>query len=424
MKKLLFLLSVIVACLPFAACSDSHEGMEPEVSIGANDPMEEEIEYDVFKEIGLTENAKLALPGANEFSLNLFKKAFVGEYESPNVCVSPLSIYVATSMLANGDNGESAKKVLKVLGFGNFEIGHQCIDELCETLIAELGSVDRLTTVSLANSVWYNPVYNIKSDFAKMTQNVFYGEIIAKDPAGESGMAAINEWIYEKTFNKLQNFLEKPLSGDVALVNTCYFKTPWEVKFSKDKTKKDLFYDNDHGRELDMMYAKNWLRIYQTDNFSAVKLFSGNSNYSLTAIMPEGINTLDALCKTLTQDYIKNIDERVELKYAELRFPKMSVDFKLDLKNIFEEFVPSFSLMEFKDIADIPLIVNSIPHGVKLDIDEDGIEGASATIFDMIMSGGTTPKEISLNFNRPYLYIIKEESTGVILFIGVFHGVA
>lgn len=71
-----------------------------------------------------------------------------------------------------------------------------------------------------------------------------------------------------------------------------------------------------------------------------------------------------------------------------------------------------FSSPDFRRIADVPLFVSSIQHQSALDLAEDGVEASAVTSVVMSRSIST------FSLNRPFVFLIIEDTTGVPLFIG------
>ena len=65
-----------------------------------------------------------------------------------------------------------------------------------------------------------------------------------------------------------------------------------------------------------------------------------------------------------------------------------------------------------------PMEIDSIYHGAYIKVDKDGTEAAAATA---VMAGATAfyePVVRYINLDKPFIYIIKEETYGNILFMG------
>jgi hypothetical protein len=68
----------------------------------------------------------------------------------------------------------------------------------------------------------------------------------------------------------------------------------------------------------------------------------------------------------------------------------------------------------------VPTFIDLMKQVSKIKVDEEGTEAAAVTIIGNVATG--MPREAQFIANRPFLYIISEQSTGVIFFIGQYLG--
>lgn len=53
-----------------------------------------------------------------------------------------------------------------------------------------------------------------------------------------------------------------------------------------------------------------------------------------------------------------------------------------------------------------------------LKVEEKGTEGASETYTGSVSSSGTSVKDPEIKMERPFVYVIEEQSTGAVVFVG------
>ena len=68
-------------------------------------------------------------------------------------------------------------------------------------------------------------------------------------------------------------------------------------------------------------------------------------------------------------------------------------------------------------ITDGKLGINMVSHNAVIQVDEEGSKASAATIIGVDTSAGGSL--IELNFNRPFLFFIKEKSTNAVVFSGI-----
>ena len=76
-------------------------------------------------------------------------------------------------------------------------------------------------------------------------------------------------------------------------------------------------------------------------------------------------------------------------------------------------------LANFNNISDQSLMISRVLHQTFIDTNEEGTEAAAATIVEMgYTSPGPSPFIVKVTLDHPFLYFIRETSTGAVLFIG------
>lgn len=163
--------------------------------------------------------------------------------------------------------------------------------------------------------------------------------------------------------------------------------------------------------------------IYTSDkDFTAVELPYGDSTFSMVVMLPYGEKEVSDLVDSMD---IANWDswfENSRLVGVRVDLPK----FKYEFKELLNDPLINLGLgVAFSNGADFTrinpagnLLISRVIHQTFIDVQEEGTEAAAATIVEMIetSAGGGSP--VYFKIDRPFLYLIKENSTGAIVFIG------
>ena len=83
--------------------------------------------------------------------------------------------------------------------------------------------------------------------------------------------------------------------------------------------------------------------------------------------------------------------------------------------------LPFTPAADFSGISDKPLLVNMVEQKVRIDVTEKGTEFAAVTVVGMVTSGigkPVTPPKVTVDVNRPFIYTIREATSGTILLLG------
>ncbi len=366
-----------------------------------------------YKKIEMSDETRAVVSNANDFALDLFTKVESGA-DGKNVVVSPLSVMTTLSMLANGDNGDSRDAILGLLGFADKSEGLDRLNEYCKVILRNLPVVDSSTKCKLANSVWSGQ-NALVPDFASVMTEIYNSEYKSVSPSGAEGQKAINSWIEDKTSGLIRDFIKQPLMYDFAVVNATYFKGIWKERFDKGNTKSERFSNIDGSEsEVDMMHLSDKKFACSVDDDAiALSMPYGNGNFEMVSILPVREDGFDDLIENLNERYVGMINNR-RYYSVDLSFPKFTSSSDFDVLGYFKE-AGLHSGSQFNAIYSNPLTLCSILTGVTVSVDESGTEAAAVTMPGMVTG---IDDELKLEFNRPFIYLIRETSTGTILFMG------
>ena len=154
--------------------------------------------------------------------------------------------------------------------------------------------------------------------------------------------------------------------------------------------------------------------------------YDGNS-VVMKVFMPSdedgNINQLfDKLSNEEKQKLIDSLDDAGSVEVDTLQLPKFTDEQRIDglddiLKNMGIQSAYSDNA-DFSKIAD-GIAVSSVNHRAKVIVDENGTKAAAETDI-MIKETAMMPSEETYNFivDKPFVYVIEDQSTGMILFMG------
>jgi serpin B len=353
----------------------------------------------------------------NDFAFELFKQTreVTGER---NLMVSPLSVSIALGMTRNGAVGETLEgmnKTLRLSGLSDEEI-----NDYYQNMITNLPLLDKKTTLNIANSIWYRKSYPVKPDFLQISKQYFGAYVSELDFSNPAAKDSINNWCAGKTDNLITDILDViPGNAVMYLVNAVYFKSNWRKKFDESKTTLRQF-TNDKSEKimLNMMYAKDTLMYAENSDGQFVDLEYGNKAFAMTVILPSAESGVKGVLSKLNTVYINDIYSQMSLNETELYLPRFKSKNKLLLNDPLMNMGMTKAFEdrnEFSRITDNSIFISRVLHDTSIEVTESGTIAAAATVVEMREKANFTR---IVNANRPFIYIIREKSTGVILFIG------
>ncbi len=378
-------------------------------------------DFEAPKYIQLSENEKRLVEQNNDFAFNLFRKARDGESK----VLSPLSITYALGMLNNGAAGKTQQEIYSVLGFDDVNAQN----EFCLKLTNELlwaGNVDYTTKAMISNTIFVNKGrgFELEPDFTHTVNHYYYAYPQSRDFNDGETRDVINKWASDHTEGMIREVLSESEfnpSSVSYLLNATYFKGMWRKPFMVENTKDEPFAGGEMvpmmGQELEAEYYEN--NLYQT-----VKLPYGNGTYNMQVFLPREGKTLDEVIESLNG---KNWKMSGDVCEVDLNLPRFETDTDQDLIGVmsalgmpsaFSPYEADLSLMLVGDDDDDDY-VGMMKQVAKIKLDEKGTEAAAVTA---IMTTDSAPRSVEFHANRPFFYIISEQSTGVILFMGQYMG--
>jgi serine protease inhibitor len=357
--------------------------------------------------------------GANEFAFNLFRS--LPTPATQNSFISPLSVSMALGMLLNGAEGEVRQSIINTIDFKDFSADE--INEGYRDLTHLLLSMDRKINLGLANSVWYHRDFTINPQFSSIIEKSYDGivkDLDFKDPLSKN---IINNWVEDKTNKRIKNLIESISPDEVMfLVNAIYFKGDWTHQFDKSKTKKAPFTTlSGATTQVDMMFSKGVsMRYKSTQDFLLADIPYGNGQYRFTVLMPHAYSGVPLLAESLDAQSFNTWLSETDSINAELELPRFKMNWKDDLKESLQSLgmmMGGFPLLF--DGPTPPLAVSRVIHQSFLEVNEEGSEAAAATAIGIEMTSlPSTPVPLRVTIDKPFLFMIREKHSGVILFMG------
>ena len=372
--------------------------------------------FNAPKEIELTDGEKQLIASNNNFAFNLFRKARGEESK----VLSPLSITYALGMLNNGADGQTQQEINQTLGFG--EAGADAINAFCQKMLKEAETLDEKTKSIIANTIFVNEGlgYVLQDDFIKKANDYYNAQPQNRDFGDGETMDVINQWASDHTEGMIPEVLNEQSFNPLAvsyLLNALYFKGAWSDPFDKAETKDEPF----GGGEAVPMMHKPYTEFKYTENnlYQAVNLPYGNGAYQMSVFLPREGKTIGDVLDALNGS---NWQVKGSTYDVDLKLPRFETDTNQNLVEIMSALgMPTAFTYDadFPYFCNVPVFISQMFQVAKIKLDEQGTEAAAVTVIS-----GATSITPSAKFyaNRPFLYIISEQSTGAIFFIGQYMG--
>ncbi len=375
------------------------------------------------KDIELTKAQKEIVGKGNKFALNLYKELTLIDKDK-NVFISPLSATLALAAITTGASGETLNEMKSALGFEGLSLDE--MNGFYKKLTPSLLEVDKKCKVKIANALWLNINFKPLNSFTKTLSECYYTDVRTLDFQTTKAVPTINRWCSDNTNGLIDNIIDEIMPNVKFLyTNALYFKGTWSYEFEKSESREGTFNNFDSSKStVTYMGRKGSYRCNWLEEVSVIEIPYGNKAYSMVVILPdEGISVLDIVSRLtperLTQYTSFNMTSdlyltmpRFEVKY-DTEEKMIGALMEMGIKAAFTPTVADFSgITGSRD-----LFISLVKQKTFIKTDEKGSEAAAVTI----IAGEMTAMPSGLfTINRPFIYMIKEQSTDTILFIGTY----
>jgi len=394
--------------------------------------------------------AKKAATAINAFGLDLLESA---GRAGANLIFSPTSIAIALAMARAGARGETAAQmdtVLRSAGADKLAAAMNALDAALATRSGTFNGPDGDpldVTLRIANATFAQQGMPIEQSFLDALAARFGTGVRLVDYGAdpEAARRLINAWVKHQTAQRILELLQQ---GDVttltrvALVNAIYLKAPWLNPFDPKDTAPGRFTRADGSRvtvpmmdlestglgpNFPVAIGTGWRAVRMPCLGSRSERY-GTDELAMTIIVPDDLAAFE---RTLTPARLADMTSTKEdgglLDYrkVDLTLPRFSIESRFDLKATLQAMGMPLAFdpqrADFTGITTLPggLYLAKVIHQANIDVDEKGTEAAAATAVVGVTGGpGDTSKPVVIRADRPFLFVLSDVPTGVVLFIG------
>jgi serpin B len=358
---------------------------------------------------------------SNQFGLKLFGKIVETEQDK-NIFISPLSVSMALGMTYNGAAGTTLEAMHETLEYGDLTI--QEVNESYRSLIELLTELDPKVIFDIANSIWYREGFPVENDFLTTNQDYFDAVVRALDFSSDDAADIINAWVNENTNGKIEKIVDKPIDPLTVmfLINAIYFKGTWTYEFDEENTTDDIFYLPDGSeKECKMMSHKCDHNYFENEQFQAIDLPYGDAGFSMTILLPKPKVNIDSLIVQMNNETWNSWLGSFSEQEVNLYLPKFNLEYEISLNDVLSALGMSIAFdpgrADFTKINSAGnLYISNVKHKTFVKVNEEGTEAAAVTSVEISLT--SIGNDITMRINRPFVFAIRENHSGTILFIG------
>jgi serpin B len=352
-----------------------------------------------------------------DFAVDLYRTLAADTDE--DLALGPGSLHTALSMVRAGARGTTAREMDDVLHTGGLD---DRLHELGNTLDQELESRDSTRGISLdtANRVWAADGLELADDYVETLATHYGAGLASLDFAAdaEAARAAVNEWVHGETGEMIEElFPPGTITPDTLLVlaNALHLTSNWKFPFKPERTTAQGFTLVDGSSvQVETMHYDEYLPSGRGPGWQAVRLPYSGEQLSMTVIVPDD---LEAFEQSLDADLLARVDASIKDQGIHLSLPRFTARTHSSLVKTLAAMGMPTAFGGGADFSGMTgsagLFIGAIEHEAVVEVDEKGTEAAAASGVSMLGSHGPT-----VTVDRPFLFLIEDEPTGAVLFLG------
>ncbi|KAJ0922960.1 putative Serpin family protein [Helianthus annuus] len=353
-----------------------------------------------------------------------------------NVVFSPLSIQSLLSLLAAGSKYQTLDQLLAFLKADTTDDLKSLYSQLVSSILAD-GSPTGGPKLSFANAVWVHKTLPLKPSF-KLAMDTIYRAACKQVDFGKVA-EEVNSWAKKETSGLIKEVItaEEVKNGTMLiLANAIYFKGTWTQKFNTSLTKERDFHLL-NGNKVKVPFMTNYENqfVHEYDDFKVLGLpYSHGQDkrkFTMYFYLSDAIDGLPSLINKIgsTSNFFDHHIPHEKVRVGEFFIPKFKIEFGFEASDMLKKLglVLPFKVGDgFTEMVDSPvgkgLYVSTIVHKSLVEVNEEGTEAAAVTV--CIMRERDRSRErapspfVDFVADHPFLFVIREDVTGVVLFVG------
>ena len=374
----------------------------------------------VLDDAGATASSVEATVNAyNGFAFDLYRRYGAGD---GNILFSPYSISTALSMTYEGARGLTAEEMEEVFGF--LEDPSARLPTVAR-IYNTLNGKDREYALHTVNALWMQQGYNVLEEYVDAITGYYGGEANVLDFVAkpEESRLTINDWVEERTSDRIKDlFPEGSIDSAVRLVltNAIYFKGDWLYAFDEEATSvEDFHVSPSTAVEADMMSLHGSFNYLEADGFQLLELPYAGGDVSMLLLLPEE-GSMGEVEARLSAEWLDEWVALMEEAEVDVYLPRFSFETKYFMA---EDLAEMGMPMAFTGEADFSgmtgtrgLYIDMVIHQAFIEVNEEGTEAAAATGVSMRLTAAP-PGEV-FRADRPFVFLIRDVETGLVMFMG------
>ncbi len=371
-----------------------------------------------------TASTNSLVEGNTRFACDLYARL---KTSPGNLFFSPYSISTCLAMAYAGARGSTEAQMAQVLHFPG-----GTLQSSFAGLQAQLQNAQKQKGIELdiANGLWSQQDHPFLPEFLNVARQEYGATLNMVDfgRRAESATREINNWVAQKTRNKIQNIIAPgAINGSTRLVlaNAIYFKGAWAVPFQKSATRPQLFHlSAGHRVNAPFMTHVDTVKYFENGDLQGVGLPYAGEELSMLILLPREADGCSRLENSLQPPLLETWLTQMQKQKVQLIIPRFKLESGFSLQGVLANMGMPEAFSAKADFSGIDgardLFISSVAHKAWVDVNEEGTEAAAATTAIMAATAFHKPPPPPPVFraDHPFLFLIRDTRSGSILFLG------
>ena len=336
---------------------------------------------------------------------------------SENLCISPLSITTAGTMLRRGSSALSGPMLGKLLNqTGQSESQATAgLQAVYHSLVGYRNS----GVLYAANGVWSSTKWPVKKSYTDDMQALFGAEARSMDLGQADAHKKVNQWVTDHTNGRIKD-LFNPFDSQTCLVlaNCIFFKDQWQGR-GYDAGEIDFKSPTGTSKQV-KAFAIGMPDLDTNSKFQRLTM-AYKSGLAMEIYLPAFGSTPEKVLAS--NEFAKMAGTEGSGTALRATIPKWKSEYSLPLaahwKSHGGEFLFHPGKKLFPGIIDQESWIQQAVHKTFIQVDENGTEAAAATGI-AVGTRGAPPRDLPVvTVDRPFVYAITDPKTKTVLFVGV-----
>lgn len=371
--------------------------------------------------------ARMFAEAANALAFDLYRQL---RGAGGNLVFSPASVEAAFAMAAAGARGDTADEMNRALHIRSPEAFHRAAGRSLAALDTDAPG----RTLRIVSRLFGERRYRFEDEFLRLTGELYRAPLAPVDFAAdpEASRRRINAWVARRTEGRVPELLpEGSIDSYTRLViaNAVYFLGRWLRPFAPHATQPAFFYA--HGREraaVPTMHQRATFGYGERPDMQVLRLPYEGEELSMVVLLPRDQDGLGSLEAGLDAAALDGLIRALRPTTVQVALPKFTIrgarlDLPVAMKALGMRLAFDPQRADFTGIGDPAdpqerLHISAAVHEAFLEVDEAGTEAAAATAVVAASRGAAIRRVPEFNADHPFVFVIRHEPTGAILFVG------